>query len=145
MVPSWWNHWSTISHHCHLWNFQLEIDKHWSWLYFTSMFSNNNRITRLKVRLKLGLNCIALESASTHQQHCSSSIIGLPLNQSTSSNFGSPWTPGRFPSINQQAQNWSIDQNWRLCHQTCVLIRHFLLTQFTRTKFCGFMELKGNT
>ena len=52
------NHGSTISNQL---NFQSEIDKHWSHqLYLTSIFSNFHQLARLKVCLKMVLNCIAL-------------------------------------------------------------------------------------
>ena len=51
----WWNHQLTISSQL---SFQSEIDKLWSWFYFTTMFLDYDRIARLKVHLKVVLNSI---------------------------------------------------------------------------------------
>ena len=40
-------------------NQRLTNIEHWSWFYFTNIFVNNNGIARLKVHLKVVLNCMA--------------------------------------------------------------------------------------
>ena len=51
-------------------SFQSEIDKLWSWFYFTTIFSDYDQIARLKVLFKVVLNCIGATNSLRSDASC---------------------------------------------------------------------------
>ena len=69
----WWNHNFTSSSQQ---RFQSEIDKHWNWFYFTTIFLNYNWITRLKTGFELHRNVSKISEIRSFLWFiCSSAVL----------------------------------------------------------------------